>query len=299
MRSDLKSFVDDPRLRYRRILVPALAYALALGHSEWVDPAYEIVFLLTVALGVYWSCQFTQSAWGVLFLLVPAIAVTMDRLIVDGALAVFTAGFVRYRKGPIWKLFLVLACAALTRETGFLLIAAACAYHLLRREYRLTAILAGSAAPALAWYAYVQARTSPSLYAFSLIPLSGIAHVLANPWQYPPGTPLPGLIVIADYTALTGVLLALGLGVYSWTRNPTGLMQIAAAMFAALAVIVQRPDHWQNVYDFGRLQSPLLVCLAGLAVSQRKPWLLAPVVLIVPRLAIQFAPQVLGVIRWM
>ena len=61
LRSDLQRYIDSPRLRYRRILIPVLAYALASGHAEWVDRAYELIFLVTVGLGVYWSCRIAQS----------------------------------------------------------------------------------------------------------------------------------------------------------------------------------------------------------------------------------------------
>ena len=292
LRTGLKKFVDDPRLRYRRILIPGLAYALALGQQDWIDPAYELVFLLTVGLGVYWSCRFVEArglaaAWGLCFLLIPAIPVAMDRLVIDGALAVFTIGVLYYADGPQWKLVLVLACAALTRETGFLLIAAA----LLFRPALTTAL---SAVPALCWYGFVQTQTGSSHYSFSLVPFSAMIQVLAHPWQYPPGTPFARVLVAADYLALSGILLALGLAFdLVWSKREVAT--IAAALFALLAVVVQREDHWQHVYDFGRIQSPLLVCLAGIAVRYRKLWLLAPVTMILPRLAMQFAPQIIGI----
>ena len=72
MLSDLKSYVDDPSLRYSRILVPLAAYLLATGHSEWIDRSYEIIFLLSIALGTYMSSVYAQkaglnSAWGLFF----------------------------------------------------------------------------------------------------------------------------------------------------------------------------------------------------------------------------------------
>src|SRR2546422_8551934 len=36
-RLGLKEYIDAPRLRYRRILIPALAFALAAGRQELVD----------------------------------------------------------------------------------------------------------------------------------------------------------------------------------------------------------------------------------------------------------------------
>jgi hypothetical protein len=282
LRGGLKAYVDDGRLRYRRILVPGLAYAFALGRQDWIDPAYELVFLLTVGLGVYWNRP------RLLFLLIPAIPVMMDRLVVDGALAALTAGFIYYRDGPRWKLLTVLACAALTRETGFLLIAAAFIW-------RPRILTAAAALPALAWYGYVASKTPNTSYPFSFNPLSGVLHVLANPWHYPVGIPLPGVLVAADYLAVFGGLLAIGFAF--WLVRISDPVTIAAALFAALAVVVQRADLWQHVFDIGRLQSPLLVCLAAVAVRDRKPWLLAPIAMILPRLVMQFAPQVLGVVQ--
>ncbi len=306
--SDLKNYVDDPRLRYHRILVPVLAYALALGRSTLIDKTYELVFLASVGLGVYWSCRFAQNAglsaaWGLLFLAMPAMAITMDRLVVDGGLAALTAGFLYYSRSPStpaknWKLFWVLACAALTRETGFLLVLAYCASLAWRREFRTACVFLLSAAPAVAWYGYVQAKTSAMPYPYSMIPFSAIVRVLGHPWKYPPGTPLTGAVVVADYLALAGVLLAFGFAFLWFARAPYDPLLICAALFAALAVVFQRPDHWQNVYDFGRVYTPVLLCLSGVAATHRNLWLLMPVALLLPRIAIQFTPQALGVMHW-
>lgn len=304
MRSNLKTYIDDPRLRYRRILVPFLAYGVALGHSGLIDPAYELVCLLSIGLGVYWSCLFAQSvgltaAWGLLFLMMPAIPITMDRLIIDGGLAALTAAFLYYSRSPSWKLFLVLICAALTRETGFLLVLAYCAHLVWRRELRTAGVFLLSAVPAVAWYAYVQVRTTGKPYEISLIPLSSILRVLVNPWRYPPGTPFAEAVRVADYLALAGVLLAFGFAFLWFARGPHCPLRIAAMLFATLALVVQRTDHWQNVYDFGRVYTPVLLCLAALGARYRSAWLLTPVAMMLPRLAIQLAPQVLGIIHWL
>jgi hypothetical protein len=303
MRSDLKSYVDDPALRYRRILTPMLAYAVAMGRSEWIDPAYELVFLIGIGLGVYWSCRFARevglpAAWGLLFLSMPAVPIAMDRLVVDAGLAALTAAFLFYTHSPSWRLFVVLACAALTRETGFLLILAYCAYLLFRRRFRIAGFFLLSALPAVAWYGYVQTRTTGQPYVLSLIPLSAILQALKNPWNYPAGTPFVTGVHVADYVALAGVLLGFGLALYWCFRGPTDPPRIAAMLFALTGLVLQRTDHWQNVYDFGRVYTPLLLCLAAVTAQLRKPWLLAPVAMIMPRLVIQLTPQMLGVARW-
>ncbi len=310
LRSDLKSYVDDPRLRYHRILVPLLAYVLAFGDSGLIDQAYEFVCLLSMGLGVYWSCRFAQNsglaaAWGLLFLAMPAIPITMDRLVVDGALAALTAAFLYYGRSPSWKLFLVLAGAALTRETGFLLIFAYCAYLALRREIRMAAVFLCSAAPAVAWYSYVQVNTTGNSYSPALIPVWPIVRALLHPSkyllgaQYPLGTPLAGAIVAADYLAFAGVLLGFGLALLWLARGPLDPPRIAAALFAVMGLLFQIAGQWDNVFTFGRIYTPLLLCLSALGAQTRNPWLLLPAALILPRVAIQFAPQVLGVIHWM
>jgi hypothetical protein len=303
LRSDLTNFVDDPRLRYHRILIPLLAYGIAFGHSGLIDRAYELVCLLSIALGVYWSCRLAQTAglaaaWGLLFLAMPAIPITLDRLVVDSGLAALTAAFLYYNRYRSWKLFLVLTCAALTRETGFLLVLAYCASLALHREFRMAGIFLLSAAPAIAWYGYVQMNTSALPYSFSPIPFSAILRVLGHPWKYPSGTPFAPAVVVADYLALAGVLLAFGFAFFWFARAPADPIRITAALFATLALVFQRPDHWQNVYDFGRVYTPVLLCLAAIGAERRNAWLLLPVAMLLPRIAIQLAPQMLGIIHW-
>src|SRR5215469_5863027 len=96
-------------LRYRRILVPVLAFALALGHSAWIDPAYELVCLFSIALGVYWSCRATVKAGlspflGLLLLAFPAVLISVDRMVIDGALAALTVAFLLHAEAISWRL---------------------------------------------------------------------------------------------------------------------------------------------------------------------------------------------------
>jgi hypothetical protein len=303
-RSDLKNYVDDPRLRYRRILIPLLAYGAALGNQEWIDGAYEFIFLLSIGLGVYWSCRFAQSselaaAWGLLFLAAPAIPIAADRLVIDGGLATLTAGFVCYSRAPSWKLFLVLTCAVLTRDTGLLLVIAYCAYLAWRREFRIAGIFLLTAAPAIAWYIYVQVKTTGKEYVTSLIPFASVVRALVHPSPYPPGTPFVAAVRAGDYFALAGMLLAFGFALAWFVREPRDPLRLAAILFAALGVVLQRADLWENVYNFGRLYAPLLVCLAAIAARVRNPWLLLPIAMMLPRIAIQLAPQALGIIHWL
>lgn len=304
LRSDLKNYVDDPRLRYRRILVPLLAYLLASGQQNLIDPAYELVCLLSVGLGVYWSCRIVRNAglsaaWGLIFLALPAIPITADRLVVDGTLAALTAAFVYYSPSPSWKLFVVLACAALTRETGLLLIPAYCACLVWQRKIRLAGVFILSAMPALVWYGYVQWTIAIQSALPPLVPFLTIVRALEHPAEYPASVPFVAAIHVADYVALGGALLGFAFAIACFAQHPAEPWRMAAILFTILGLTIEIPAQWIDVYSFGRYYTPIWVCLAGAAAQTRNPWLLLPIAMVLPRVAIQLAPQALGVIHWM
>ena len=120
-------YLDDLRVRYRRILVPALAYSFALGNASWTPFAYVSVVLGFVFLGVFATARLfvangLSTLHGLWFLLLPATLTSVDRMTVDVALAALLAVWL-LRPGVLWLRCIVLMAAALTRETGLLLIA--------------------------------------------------------------------------------------------------------------------------------------------------------------------------------
>src|SRR4051812_17996485 len=73
-------FIDNPRVRYRRILLPILVYGLAAGQDGWEHGAYVAVVLLCIFLGAYWLSRYGvlhgfRARLGVGFLFVPAVLV--------------------------------------------------------------------------------------------------------------------------------------------------------------------------------------------------------------------------------
>jgi hypothetical protein len=115
LRKGLRQFMDAPSLRYRRILVPGLAFLMAGGQSQFIDAAYLAVILLFVFLGSYWLSRYAafhgrHPAWGIGFIFVPATLISINRLTVDVALVALCAGFAWYaKKGSPARLCLVLA----------------------------------------------------------------------------------------------------------------------------------------------------------------------------------------------
>lgn len=165
LRRGFSRHVDLPRHRYRRILVPGAAWLLALGRDRAIDAAYIAVILAFVGLGAYWMSRIAvhcghSPAWGLLFLALPSTIIGLDRMVIDLPLAALCAGFACYAlTGQSWKVYLVAALAGLTRETGLLLVAGACAAELLRGRARRAALFATAAFPCAAWCVWVHANT--------------------------------------------------------------------------------------------------------------------------------------------
>jgi hypothetical protein len=142
LRSGASAYLDGPKVRASRILVPLAAWALAAGRPGLIDAAYVLVLAGFIFAGVYWLASIMlrlgrPPALGLLFLVIPATVVSIDRMTVDVALGALTAGFVLYfledREPGMW---LTAAAAGLVRETGLLLVAACVLAALFRRDFR-------------------------------------------------------------------------------------------------------------------------------------------------------------------
>ena len=295
--------IDTPGMRYRRILVPGLAYVLALGNAKHVDAAYRAVILLFFGLGAYWLSRLAvlyrhSPAWGLAFVCVPAAIVSMDRMAVDVALAAFAMAFALYsRQGEEdWKLYTVLLLAALVRETGLLLVAAYCIWLLLRKRVPLAALFATAAIPTLAWYKYVGDRTPPLKLAHAIVlPFSGLLDRLLHPLLYPFSPLADAVIQGFDYLAAAGIVLAFAMAFRLARKTGFNPRCWAMVVFVLLGMFLRRSE-WLEAYDCGRILSPLLVLLALEPLASFE-WLpLAPLCMVLPRCALQLAPQVLGVL---
>jgi hypothetical protein len=231
-----------------------------------------------------------------MFSVMPAALVSMDRMTVDVALAALTAGFVLYcERGFRWKLVLILACAALTRETGFLLTAGYGVFLVSRRRFADLLWTAASAFPAMLWYLYVSNRTPPEPLSGieGLVPLAGWIERVAHPVVYP----LPRWQALAavelDYVALAGVALMLGHAVWqAWARR-WNARAAAIYVFAAALVFIGSRSVWEDAFGFGRVVTPLMILLA---LDDARPRMaLASVALIDARIGLNFLKQIIGV----
>lgn len=290
-----QQYVDNPSLRWRRIGVPGLAFTLAMGRDALVEPAYVATLLAFVFLGVFWLAQFAgrygrHAAWGLAFLAVPAVLVSLERMTVDLPLAALTIGFALYAsERPSWRLWAVLAAAPLVRETGMLLVIAWCVYALLKRERVAAGIGAACAAPAAAWWLYVAAVTPADATPWlSTYPFSGLIRCTAAAFTIPAGK--LGLLMAAllEDTALVGIWLALALALYAAWKRRWGHVEIAAVAITVFAATLGKLDIWDSAYAAGRTMSPLLVLLGLIALRDRRPVYALPLALILPRIALQY-----------
>ncbi len=300
------NWVDAPRLRYRRALVPLLAYAGALGSPGLIDAAYIAIVAVFVFLGAWWASSYAAAcgrhpAWGFGFLLVPSALVSADRLTVDVSLAALACAWALHAGGrtiPRKAGWAVLAAIPLARETGLLLNAATGIRLAWVRKFRELAMTALALTPCALWYLFVAIHTRSEAETWvSYAPLSGWAGRVLHPAAYGPQVPFRSLVVALDYVALAGIALAVALGMWLWFRRRDGAVEIAIALFCVLVVQTGRPDVWADAFSFGRVFSPLLLLLGLKGLETGSPLLGVPMALVALRVGAQLAPQVLGIAR--
>jgi len=299
------SYVDNPRLRWRRFGVPGLAALLAAGSDRGVDYVYITIELAFVFLGTLWLSWYVQgqslhAAWGLTFLLIPAVAVSIDRLTIDLPLAAICIVLALYAEAPKpgWQVYTMLCAAPLIRETGMIVVLGWCVYRIVQRDARGATFGAVSALPAAAWWGYVQTHTPPdgtdwlSSYPFSGIinrTLQGTGDSTSTPW-------LRAANIFED-VALAGMWLALVLAFYLASQRRWKFIEITVILFAAFEAALGRFDLWSSAYATGRTMAPLLILLALLAFQNRRVLFAFPLVFFLPRIALQYEAELRTMLR--
>lgn len=305
LRRGFQAYVDNPSLRWRRIAVPSIAHLLAGGNDDLVDVLYvalQLAFLFagTIWLGAYCQQLGLPPTSGLLFLLVPAVLVSIDRMTIDLPLAALCVGLVLYSDDTHkrWRVYCILCLAPLVRETGMLLVMGWCAWSLGRHRWKDIVSGAACAIPALGWWIFVRLRTprdgTPWLVSY---PFSGlIDRTIAGETGPSPSTWLK-LAAMGEYLALAGIWMAVGCGIYLALRRRSGLTEVTAITFVSFASLLGKRDIWDSAYAAGRTFSPLLIMLALVGLRERRLVYGVPVLLMLPRIALQYEAQLTAAMR--
>ena len=293
--------IGGAEFRYQRIFVPALAWLLALGRDQRVHAAYFAVILGFAFSGVFWLARLAElrgshPAWGLAFIAVPATITSLDRMTADIALAAFCVGFVLYAES-MWRVAVILACAALTRETAVPIIAGYSLFLFTRRQFAKSIAAAGAMLPAGAWFLYVT-HGSAKAHAVSYLhwmPLYGFFERIVHPAVYPLPPWKAAIAVSFDFIALAGVALTL-VAVARLAFRPAWTPTAAPMYLLALAVVfLGSRDVWEDAYNFGRVLSPLFLLAfleQGIGLAS-----LAPMAMLDLRISLNLAGQSEGIVR--
>lgn len=307
-RRGLSRWIDVPEVRYQRILLPLGAWLLAGGSDNYIDPAYYTLVLLFVFLGGYWTSRYAamherHPLFGLVFLLVPSVLVSLERLTVEIALAALTAGFAVYwKRGPRWKTYLILVAAVLTRETGLFLVGAYVFWFLAAKDWRRAAGFLSSASPGLLWIGFIS--SAPQEMVVEVVGPShstgrylGLIRRLWTPLRAAYEQLVPAERIIAQVTdeiAIVGMILACVFGVVMAIRRYPDALALTAALSGLSAVfLVGSLGFWISPVGYTRPFSSLFVVLALWAVTQRRFWFLVPLLTNDLRLVVEWGPRLM------
>ena len=296
--------IADPALRYRRILLPAFTWILAGGNQNWIDRSYIACNLLFLGFGTWSVARWlalhnAHPAFSLLYVLAPATLISLDRLVVDMAFTSLCLAFLLYRgRKADGKMYAAMALAALCRETGLVLIAAGAVEQWMARRYRRGFWLATAAIPAAAWSLYIGLHIPSALPVGVIdpIPLRGLWSVLWRPAHYNLAPAVQALATGLDYLEFIGIGLAAALAVRNVRRRGFGAIELACLLWALLACVLGR-GFWEDCYSTARVLTPVLL-FEALGWFTDDGWIaLLPLLLVLPRIALQLAPQAIGIIR--
>ena len=301
-RGDIGHAVPDPSLRYPRILLPAMAHLLAFGRTEWIDVSYLLCGLLFLGLGAHWLAQLlarigVHPLWAVLYVAVPVAIVSLDRMLVDLAVASLALGFAVYLDADAdspWKLYLVLAAAALCRESGFLLFAAYAIRLLALRRYRRVAVFATALLPAALWTLWVRGTLpgGAALGPHSLFPVWGMLQSVLHPRPYAFSAPVVAVIRTLWWAQLAGIVLSIALAFGNWRKLGVDAIRNACFLWACFGIMLP-PGVYDDPFAGARILAPLLL----FQFLQPGRLTRLPLLLVTPRVWLELTPQVLGILR--
>jgi hypothetical protein len=271
---DTAQALDAPHYRATRILVPLLAWALALGHPGPAIIAYQLLCwglgLGAVFVVARWLASEGHSPWWALPLVASAgLAASIARSTPDAAaLCLLLAALLLHARGRFALSVVVATAAVLARETSYLVVLAIALDHLRRgRPARSAGFALIPLVPFVAWQLYLThvlgassalgsiTFTTPFAWAPEKLPLVFAASGVS--WQE-----LSGLLAVAA-TTLGFVLVASRPA--EWTA-----LELAFLAFGALGLVLTY-DAYVETWGYGRILIGVPFLASLLAEKQRSP----------------------------
>lgn len=301
-------YLDDAEMRYTRWLMPVTAYALALGRPERIDRAYLASFLLFSGLGTF-ALVFEFGLAGLIFAVLPATLISMDRLTVNVSLAALAALAVVTWRRKAWFLFApALALAPLAHPQGWTLTAAAFLASLRWKRPSGMILAAACAVPGLLVLAAAQ-RTVPSerilIDAFfdwatvwaAAASLEAWVRVVFSRFTHFGGPPLIVIMQLLDAATLAA-LAFIGLWTIRRFRARSGRLERWAAMLCVIpGALVDAEHHLAEPFMWLNQATPLLLLHWIDTPCHLRAVRWAPVAICSIRVGYQFGYQVLGVLQ--
>lgn len=280
---DAASKLDNPAYRLQRILLPALAGALAFGQESlvpWTILAVNL-FAVVFAAGLlaWWLASNKTSPWYALiypFYVGTVMAYSRD-LTEPLMAALVIAGILAWESNrPIYAIALM-ALASLAKETALVFVAALAIHSLLKRDPLRLLWASVSALPAILWQAFLAVEYSRIPF-FSGPPMSAIwplAGILGQ-LSWDPGRLFAFLTVAIPAVALTlSAMWRLG-------EDPT-VLEWWLVLLNALALLFLPADVYDHIMHAGRnaigLVLSMVLCVPFLSAGHRRlaaVWLCAP-----------------------
>lgn len=224
-RFDTQNALDTPAYRATRILIPLLAWLVALGHAAAAIVTYQVLCwvlsLGAIGIGALWLASNRRSPWPAALLVGSAgVVAAMIRSTPDAAALCFVlAALWCHERGRVALALACVGAAVLARETSFLVVLAIAADELRRRRpAAATLFVAVPIALAVGWQLHLKSALGAAF--------ATAASNFALPFVWLPSK-------LADIFH----------GSQVWWQEIFGLAAIAATLLA-LAVLASRPARW-------------------------------------------------------
>jgi hypothetical protein len=180
-----------------------------------------------------------------------------------------------------------LAFAGLARETGFVVIFAFTLAALRERNVRRAVTWALAVVPGALWNAFVVLFIpgSPSGALRLAPPILSIFGAMGHLQRYLSGAAESSVLHALDVLAIIGLLLSMGLGFRGTKTTTLAFSAFALSLFGVAVSSVSSAGvvQYNDVYNFARQGSPLLLVQLFQFMESRNPNLLWPLALMLPR----------------